>query len=292
MRHSRDRRGDSELQRSSETPEPTVYPELNQVLCDLVTGAEAILRDDFLGAYLQGSFALGDADEHSDVDFVVVTNGVLSNDQVDLLQSMHKRIYELDAHWAQHLEGSYIPEASLRHAEPGGKYPYLDNGATELEWDDHCNTAVVRWTLREHGVVLAGPDPKTLIDPVSEDQLRAEALKRVREYAEWAPEPTEAGPMSRWKQSYLVSTFCRLLHSIRTGTVVTKREAGEWALRSLDPEWASLIQAALDDRPDPWKRVHQAADSKTAKRTLAFARYAELEATVPSVGQGTRHEPR
>jgi hypothetical protein len=32
-------------------------------------------------------------------------------------------------------------------------FPFLDNGATELVWDNHCNTAVVRWTLRERGVV-------------------------------------------------------------------------------------------------------------------------------------------
>jgi predicted nucleotidyltransferase len=254
--------------------EPTVYRELNEVLRDLVAGAQNILRDVFVGGYLQGSFALGDADEHSDVDFVVVTKGELSDAQIDQLQSMHQKIYELPVAWAQHLEGSYIPKDSLRRIDPGTTYPFLDNGASELEHDEHCNTAVVRWTVREHGIVLAGPDPKSLIDPVSGEQLRSEARERVHEYAEWAPEPTEAGPMSRWKQSYLVLTFSRLLHTVRTGTVTTKSRAAEWALQSLDPEWTNLIQAAVDDRPDPWERVHQAADPAAAKRTLEFASYA------------------
>lgn len=255
--------------------EPTIYPELNEILRKLVTDACSILRDEFVGAYLQGSFALRDADEHSDVDFVVVTRNKLNDARLDQLQSMHKRIYEAPVPWAQHLEGSYIPAESLRVVDPGAKYVFLDNGATELEWDEHCNTALVRWILREHGIVLAGPDQKGLIDPVSGEQLRTEALKRVREYAEWAPEPTEAGQMSRWKQNYLVLTFCRLLHTIRTGTVATKSKAAEWALHSLDPEWADLIRAAVDDRSDPWKRVHQAADPKAAKETLLFADYAE-----------------
>jgi predicted nucleotidyltransferase len=258
--------------------EPTVYPALNEVLRNLVASARDILRDEFVGVYLQGSFALGGADEHSDVDFVVVTKDELSDAQVDRLQLMHKTIYDLPVSWAKHLEGSYIPSDSLRRVDPGTTYPFLDNGSRELEWDEHCNTAVVRWILREHGIVLAGPRPKSLIDPVSEEQLRTEALKRVHEYAEWAPEPSEASAMSRWKQGYLVLTFSRLLHTIRTGTVTTKSTAAEWALQSLDPEWTDLIQAAVDDRPDPWERVHHAADPEVTRRTLEFASYAVREA--------------
>ena len=51
---------------------PTPYPELNDVLRDLVRSAQEILTDNFVGAYLQGSFAVGDYDLHSDVDFVIV----------------------------------------------------------------------------------------------------------------------------------------------------------------------------------------------------------------------------
>jgi predicted nucleotidyltransferase len=255
-------------------PEPTIYPELNEVLRALVTDAQAILRDDFVGVYLHGSFALGDADEYSDVDFVVVTNRVLDDRLFQRIQSMHGRLYELDIPWAKHLEGSYVSKESLRRVDPGSTYPFLDNGASELVWDDHCNNAVVRWTLREQGVVLAGPDPKSLIDPVSGEQLRSEASRRVVEYAVWARDPGEPGPMSRWKQSYLVLTFCRLLHTIGEGGVASKPAAGRWALRSLDPHWAGLIQDALDDRPDPWRRVHEPASPEAAKATLAFADYA------------------
>ena len=53
-------------------PHPTRYAELNGVLHDLVTGAQAALGESFVGAYLQGSFALGAGDLHSDCDFLVV----------------------------------------------------------------------------------------------------------------------------------------------------------------------------------------------------------------------------
>jgi hypothetical protein len=56
--------------------------------------------------------------------------------------------------------------------------------------------------------------------------------------------------------------------------VTSKREAGEWALRALPAEWTSLVRRALDDRPDPWLKVHEPADPEAVERTLAFADYA------------------
>lgn len=262
--------------------EPTAYPDLNSLLRDFLESVQEILGDNFCGAYLQGSFAVGDADEHSDVDFIVVMHGEVTEEQQAAIQAMHKRLYEIDVPWAQHLEGSYVPKESFRRVDPTGTpYLYLDNGATELTWDKHCNTAVVRWSFREHAVPLAGPDPKHLVEPVSADQLRSEAREAIVELAEWAPSPTKAGGMSRWMQPYLVLSSCRMLQTIEDGKVTSKKEAAEWALEALDPEWADLIQQALDDRPDPWGRVYQQAEAETAERTLAFVDYA-LGVSLPS----------
>lgn len=97
---------------------PTPYQELNQVLDELVARIRQLLGDDLVGAYLQGSFAVGDFDEHSDVDFVVVVEYNLLPDQLAALQVMHDRIYALDSQWAQHLEGSYFPREILRDPAP------------------------------------------------------------------------------------------------------------------------------------------------------------------------------
>jgi len=258
---------------------PTVFPELNAVLQDLVTSTRAILAENFCAAYLQGSFALGEADEYSDVDFLIVTNDEVREAQLLDLQAMHKRLFALETAWAQHLEGSYAPRERFRQVDPSrSAFLFLDNGASNLVWDDHCNTAVVRWVLREHGIVLAGPDPESVIDPVPTEQLRREALNGIREFAAWAPEPTKAGPMSRWKQPYLVLTFCRMLHTLQNARVASKREAAAWALETLDPEWATLIRRALAERPDPWLRVYQPANPELVEQTLAFTDYVLQEA--------------
>jgi predicted nucleotidyltransferase len=262
---------------------PTRYDDLNDVLAAFLASSEEILGESFCGAYLQGSFALGDADEHSDVDFIVVTEGEVTEAQASDLQAMHERLYGLETEWAQHLEGSYISMERLRRVDPArSPLLYLDNGATQLERDNHCNTAVVRWTLREHGVVLAGPDPKSLIAPVTADDLVDDVLVALGEWRKWLGAHT----MSRRGLGVLVLTLCRMLQSIAEGRVTTKREAGEWALRTL-ADWTSLVRWALDDRPDPWAKVREPADPTLLEQTLALLDYVFSEARQAA---GTRRE--
>lgn len=236
------------------------------MLAELLAGMQDALGGDLVGLYLVGSFAVGDADEHSDVDFIAVTNDDVSDGQLARLQALHERLYALPSAWAQHLEGSYVPRDTLRRKN-ADTYWFLDNGSRELVRDTHCNTELVRWVLREHPNVLHGPEPATLVDPVSPEQLRAEARVVAEEYAVWAHE----GPMSGWKQPYLVTTCCRLLHTLETGRIESKRTALEWARAALPDEWRGLVQRALDDRPDPWRRVHETADDAAVSETIAFA---------------------
>jgi predicted nucleotidyltransferase len=260
---------------------PTPFEDLNDVLAELVAGARGALGASFCGAYLQGSFAVGDADEHSDVDFLVVVEDELSAVQQVALRRLHARLHALESGWAQHLEGSYAPRRLLRRVDPSRTpFFYLDNGASELVWDPHCNTAVARWSLREHGVVLAGPPPPELVEPVAAEELRAEARARLAETAAWVGElhhrhhAGERMAFSRWTQPYVVLSLCRMLRTLAAGDVVSKRRAGEWALRTLDRRWSPLIQAALDDRPDPWRRVHEPAAAAAIEQTVALAAYA------------------
>jgi predicted nucleotidyltransferase len=101
---------------------PTQYEDLNGVLAKFLEGVQEILAESLCGVYLQGSFALGDADEHSDVDFIVVTQNEVTEGQASGLQAMHERLYGLESPWAQHLEGSYISTescaASIRPDHP------------------------------------------------------------------------------------------------------------------------------------------------------------------------------
>lgn len=250
----------------------TPFPELNSVLEDLVASVQTALGDDFVGAYLQGSFAIGDFDRHSDVDFVVVVKSELSDEQVNALQALHQRVYGLRSQWAQHLEGSYFPVATLRNFEMRGKPVwYLDHGSKTLVKSDHCNTVVVRCVLREHGIVLAGPNPESLIDPIPVDVFRQDVLATIRNWGQQILDEPEQY-RNRFYQGFIVLNYCRMLHDLVQGNPGSKRAGAAWAKATLDPVWSDLIDRAWNGRSDPAVSVREPADSADFASTLELVR--------------------
>lgn len=259
------------------TINPTPFPNLNAVLSEWLSAVQAALGDHFVGAYLQGSFAVGDFDDDSDVDFLVVIQEELSDAQLSELQSTHARIYDLSSPWAQHLEGSYFPLNALKRCDPSGAQPwYLDNTSKVLVRSSHDNTLVVRWVVRERGITLAGADPKILIDPVTVGDLRGEVRRTMRETREWSEEIFDGRCLmdNRWAQPYVVLSYCRMLHTLHTGTVESKLAGAQWAKNALDSRWTGLIDRAWEERPDPSWKVRQPADPDDLRRTYDFIGYA------------------
>jgi hypothetical protein len=252
---------------------PTPYPELNDVLRIFVESVRDALADMFVGAYLQGSFAIGDFDQHSDVDFIVAVRDELTDHQVAALQVVHARIYGLDCEWAQHLEGSYLPTALLRdYGRAGTPVWYLDHGSHVLMRSDHCNTALVRWVVRERSVPLAGPLARTLVDEVPIAVLRREMAEAIRRWGQQIlDDPTPY--RNRFYQGYIVLSYCRMLHDLVEGRPGSKRAGAAWAQAQLDPKWSTLIERAWGGRPDPAASSREPPDAADFESTLAFVRY-------------------
>lgn len=252
---------------------PTPYPELNSVLREFVDSVRAVLRASFVGAYLQGSFAVGDFDLHSDVDFIVVLEEELSPEHVHSLQAVHERIYGLSIPWAQHLEGSYFPKQVLRErTRLSEQLWYLDHGSRSLILSDHCNTVLVRWVVREQGICLAGPAPAQLVDPIPVETLRKEMLATLHTWGQEIvshPDPYN----NRFYQGYIVLSYCRMLHDLHRGLPGSKLAGAEWAKANLDPRWKGLIDRAWDGRPHPALSARQQADPEDFKETLEFIQY-------------------
>src|SRR4249919_3113407 len=104
----------------------TGYPDLDELLEDFAASARSILGEGLVAVYLQGSFALGDADEHSDVDWIAVTEADPTAEELAALQSMHQRLYRRTTPWAQHLEGSYLARALIRRIDPERRPVWID----------------------------------------------------------------------------------------------------------------------------------------------------------------------
>ena len=161
------------------------------------------------------------------------------------LDEMHRQFAGDGIEWATKLEGAYIAKQSLRHYKPG---------KTTCAWlgsDGHFarerlgNDWVIQsYVIREYGVIVAGPDPKILIDPILPEDLRRAELETLRWW--WAPQlenPSRLG--SQEYRAYAVVTMCRALYTLNFGTVVSKPVAARWAEVELGERWVALIERSL-----------------------------------------------
>ena len=259
-----------------------VYPELASVLQRFVAGVQNGLGSNFLGAYLVGSLATGDFDLDSDVDFLIVTNAELSDAEVRSLQTTHADIHALGCYPAQHLEGSYISTHLLNRTDLVGVEPlwFVDNGSTSLERSIHDNRWHVRWILRERGITIIGPDPKTLMRPVPTGALRSEAIAAIQalksHFVAEIDQPV-GWFNTRFGQSFAVLTCCRMLYTCKSGTVQSKLFGVKWAEQSLDPAWCELIRKAWTERMGVrfGDKVRQRAQTRLLHETAKFIAYAQ-----------------
>jgi hypothetical protein len=113
-------------------------------------------------------------------------------------------------------------------------------------------------------VVVAGPAPQTLIDPIQPNGLRRAALAILREW--WSPQLHDPARLHNSEyQAYAILTMCRALYTLQHGIVVSKPVAARWAQEVLGESWAALIERVL-----AWRH---GAQLDHLNETLDFIRY-------------------
>jgi hypothetical protein len=226
---------------------PTLHPDVNAVLDVLLSGIQAILADQFVGMYLYGSLSSGDFNPaSSDIDFAVVTAGVLPAETVSALEAMHINIWASGTHWAQKLEGAYLTKDLMRRHHPDGPpCPNVNEGRFLVDRRG-SDWVIQRHVIREYGVVVKGPPPKTLIDPVFPEQIRQAVSGVLHEW--WFPmldDPAWLREHGSGYHAFAVVSMCRVLHALEHGTIVSKPAAAQWTQAQFDGRWNALIEKAL-----------------------------------------------
>ncbi len=226
---------------------PTPYPEVNEVLGLLLSDVKRILGEQFIGMYLYGSLSSGDFDpETSDIDFLVVTRDFLPEKTIAALEAMHKETWATSLKRAGELEGSYVPRALIRRHDPNGDpCPTVNEGKFYLD-KRGSDWIIQRHVVREYGLVVEGPDPRTLIDYVSPDDIRAAVLGVLHEW--WFPmlaDPSWLREHGGRYHAFAVITMCRVLHGLETGTIASKPRTIRWAQTRLPARWTQLIETAV-----------------------------------------------
>lgn len=248
--------------------EPPWPAAVTAVLESLVAGISESLSKRLLGLYLFGSLVTGDFDPRlSDLDLAAIVANPLTASERDRLKTMHDRIAREFPAWDDRIEVGYLAAQDVRPFDPAATIAIISPGEPF-----HPRVAEHSWlfnlhVVRKRGITLSGPDPRTLIAPISSDELTAGLRRRMVEWRVWTEE--EIPPMGAGAQAYVVLTMCRALNTYTTGEWASKRQAALWTMRA-EPAWASLIEQALAWREsEPPASVDLAA---AQAQMLAFAR--------------------
>ena len=261
--------------------------EVSDILAALVPTVQEILGENLVGVYLRGSLATGDFIETSDIDFLVATERPVSDVEAEALIELHARLAALPNKYADRLEGAYIDRKSLKRFEPGQRFLTVEC-ETPLRWKAHETSWLIeRCGLRESGIALLGPDPRSLIDPISAEELRDAARQRVREWATWAADPHDPEWLPpRSHQAYVVETMCRALYTLALGELVSKRKAASWAGSTLPGAWRALVEKAIAMRAD------DTPDETTVETVLRFVQWVAAEGQAFAASQSAASTDR
>ena len=217
--------------------------------------ADRLLPGRITGCYLVGSAAL-DAWRPliSDIDFVAVVGGSCGDREIRRLRVLHL---------AGNLGAARNAVAHRRPAIPGtmnGVFVAADEVAKPVtsirpiaahtgrrfRRDRAFDVNPVTWqVLAEHGITLRGPAPDSLhLDP-EPHRLRDWTLGQLRNH--WRPYAEQVRSARRISAKRLLGPP-RMHYTVRTGRVISKEAAGEYALDTFDRCWHPVILAALSLR--------------------------------------------
>lgn len=204
------------------------------------------------GVYLYGAVALDDFQlGSSDVDFVTVVNRKLSEADLDKLKRIHTEVHKSFSRLP--MNGIYVQTHELGLLERDGKpIPYYFGGTMYPAGYFELN--LVTWfELKQQGVVIFGPDIETLGLTVDETDLRKYVAENMNSYwRSWVEKrrrvfsrPALGLMFNKEQVEWGVLGVTRQYYTLRENGVVSKGEAGVYALSHVPERWQRIIEEAL-----------------------------------------------
>jgi len=210
-------------------------------------------RGDFLrGLYLVGSVALDDYKEgSSDVDFVALVSGCMDAARLGQLERAHVQLGSLRG---PAFDGFYVSRRVLQEAPAiGAKAPYSLGGIFHSDGTPFEINPVAWHCLAQQGIAICGPHPAELGIAVDSTLLRRFLTTNLQSYwSKRAADCESALARKALKEEAVAEEVAwgvlgtsRIACTLATARIVSKTEAGRWALATYPTEWHRAIQDAL-----------------------------------------------
>jgi hypothetical protein len=203
-----------------------------------------------VGLHVCGSLALGDyAPARSDIDVVTVVA-----DELDARQRSHAA--EIHRVVATRVDGPYLTPVQLAtRPDAVGPVPFHVDGRFET---GPCHeVSPITWSiLAERAITVRGRSPRAAGVRADPEAVRVFSVANLGDYwAGWArtvsgllDDTDGADPVEARMIEWCVLGVLRVAIAARSGRVVSKRRAGEYARERCDERWRDIVTLALESR--------------------------------------------
>ena len=208
-----------------------------------------ILGDCAPSVYIYGSLALCDfRPGWSDIDILTLTQKGMAEGQARQLVRLRQDMLEGEPRnpYYRSFEGGML---SLRAFRSGGKdrVVYWGTGGERVT-DSYAFDSFSMCGLLDSGILIWGDDVRDGLPRPTFDGLRADVRRHYQAIREYARETDRSFYSFGW-----LLDISRCLYTLRTGGIIAKTAAGEWALKENLCPCADVLARAVEIRKEPAK---------------------------------------
>ena len=256
-----------------------------QAIAAMTSAISGVLAANLPSVYLYGSAVLDDFRlGWSDIDILVLTQTPISQEQAQKLVTLRQTLLSAEPKnvYYRSFEGGMLPLSAFLSKAPD-RVVYWGTSGQRIT-DTYSFDSFCLWELLHNGQLLHGPELRDQMTPPTYASLREDVKKHcdsIRRYG-------HTTGRSLYSFGWLLD-IARGLYTLRTGAVISKTAAGQWALeQGLCPDPGAL-ETALLVRRDPLSHrddpgvLDYAASITPAVQRFADVLESELDALPPQL---------
>jgi len=157
------------------------------------------------------------------------------------------------------------------------KTPRFYNGKFSKYAESDANNPIVWLNVKTNGIIIFGPSPQEFVPDISrrtlKDALKTELNYLVSHQQKYLKED--------WSKIYVILTLCRIIFTLKTEKIASKKEATAWCSKNLPKKYQTLVSAAAKALPEAvnWKNLchpYHGVNEKHREVIVDFTKYVSI----------------
>ena len=226
-----------------------IQPKLQSSIRQMADRIYSILSDTEPSIYLYGSVTFDDFQlGWSDIDILILTQTPIEQHQAERLVTLRQEMQkeQPDNRYFSAFEGGMLTLSAFADHKQD-RVVYWGTSGQRIT-DTYIFDSFCMVELLESGILLAGREIRERLQKPAYQELHADVQKHydtIRKYAQQTDR-------SLYSFGWLLD-IARGIYTLRTGKVIAKTSAGEWALKEKLCPAPEIMEMALEVRRNPWK---------------------------------------